>query len=261
VADVSVVEDTDSVDPATAVRPFVDYTVTPATKLTSSKPRVEKRPSLIQRDGTVLLADKRPFFPVIIEHNGEGFDFLKAIGFNTVELKATASKEQLAEAEALGMWIVCPAPASIGVSDIGFEYDRVLAWSVGRNLKGRDLQTVQQRVREIHQRRAGRYFVGRARTIGYQFPRQPVQPVVATARTLGRYQQTRLGRYPNRTFPATIRADRDHLQSVTTDADRISTDEVLGGRSNRWRCARLTVSFARSTRCVRPCVAASYTDR
>lgn len=134
-----------------AVRPVIDFAVTPATKLALSKPRVEKRPSLIQRDGTVLLADKRPFFPLIIEHNGEGFDFLKAIGFNTVELKATASKEQLAEAQSLGMWIVCPAPASVGVSDIGFEFDRVLAWSVGRNLKGRDLQTVQQRVREIHE--------------------------------------------------------------------------------------------------------------
>lgn len=134
-----------------AVRPIMDFAVTPATKLASSKPRVEKRPSLIQRDGTVLLADKRPFFPLVIEHNGEGFDFLKAIGFNTVELKATASKEQLAEAQSLDMWIVCPAPASIGVSDIGFEFDRVLAWSVGRNLKGRDLQTVQQRVREIHE--------------------------------------------------------------------------------------------------------------
>ena len=145
------VEDTDPTDPVAAVRPVIDFAVTPATKLASSKPRVEKRPSLIQRDGTVLLAEKRPFFPLIIEHNGEGFDFLKAIGFNTVELKATASKEQLAEAEALDMWIVCPPPASIGVSDIGFEYDRVLAWSVGRNLKGRDLQTVQQRVREIHE--------------------------------------------------------------------------------------------------------------
>lgn len=139
-------------DPSTvAVSPIIDFAVTPATKLSSFKPRVEKRPSLIQRDGTVLLADKRPFFPLIIQHSGEGFDFLKAIGFNTVELKATASKEQLAEAQQLDMWIVCPPPASIGVSDIGFEYDRVLAWSVGRNLKGRDLQTVQQRVREIHE--------------------------------------------------------------------------------------------------------------
>jgi hypothetical protein len=134
-----------------ASRPIVDFAVTPATKLSSSQPRPEKRPSLIQRDGTVLLADERPFFPIIIEHNGESFDFLKAIGFNTVELTATASKEQLADAEKLDMWIVCPPPASIGVSDIGFEYDRVLAWSVGRNLKGRDLQTVQQRVREIHE--------------------------------------------------------------------------------------------------------------
>ena len=143
--------DAAQVHAASAVRPFKDFKVTPATKLSALGPRVEKRASLIQRDGTVLLANKRPIFPVIIEHNGEGFDFLNAIGFNTVELRTTATPEQLAEAERLNMWIVCPPPASIGVSDIGFEFDRVLAWSVGRNLQGRDLQTVQQRVREIHE--------------------------------------------------------------------------------------------------------------
>ena len=131
--------------------PIKDYKVTPAMKLSAAKTRVEKRPSLIQRDGTVLLAEKRPFFPIIIEHNGEGFDFLNAIGFNTVELSTTASAEQLKEADRLGMWIVCPPPPSIGISDIGFEYDRVLAWSVGQDLEGRDLLTVQQRVREIHE--------------------------------------------------------------------------------------------------------------
>ncbi len=143
--------DFEGLDSPTAVtKPIADFHVTPAAKLTAPGPRAEKRSSLVQRDGTVLLADKRPFFPIVIEHNGEGIDFLKAIGFNTVELKSTATKEQLAEAERLNMWIVCPPPASIGVTDIGFEYDRVLAWSVGRNLQGRDLQTVQQRVREIH---------------------------------------------------------------------------------------------------------------
>ncbi len=111
----------------------------------------DKRPSLVDRDGTVLIVDKRPFFPIVIEHNGEDFAFLKAIGFNTVELKVTASSEQLIEAKRLDMWIVCPPPASIGVSDIGFEYDRVLAWSLGKNLGGRDLLTVAQRIREIRE--------------------------------------------------------------------------------------------------------------
>lgn len=111
----------------------------------------DKRPSLVDRDGTVLIIGKRPFFPMVIEHNGEDFAFLKAIGFNTVELQATVTPEQLAEAKRLDMWVVCPPPASIGVSDIGFEYDRVLAWSVGKDLTGRDLLTVAQRIREIRE--------------------------------------------------------------------------------------------------------------
>lgn len=109
------------------------------------------RPSLVVRDGTVLLAEKRPIFPIIIEHAGEDFAFLNAIGFNTVELAQTATPEQLREATRLNMWIVCPPPASIGINDIGFDFDRVLAWSTGKQLTARDLINVQQRVREIRE--------------------------------------------------------------------------------------------------------------
>ena len=127
--------------------PITDPSVRQATAITSR----EKRPSLVDRDGTVLIIGKRPFFPVVIEHNGEDFAFLKAIGFNTVELPTTVTSEQLAEAKRLDMWVVCPPPASIGVTDIGFEFDRVLAWSVGKNLAGRDILTVAQRIREIRE--------------------------------------------------------------------------------------------------------------
>lgn len=110
-----------------------------------------KRPSIVQRDATVLIANERPVLPLVIEHNGEDFAFLKAIGFNTVELSTTATDAQLAEAKRLEMWVVCPPPASVGVSEIGFEFDRVLAWSVGKNLTGRDVLTVAQRIREIRE--------------------------------------------------------------------------------------------------------------
>ena len=127
--------------------PITDPNVRQVAAITSR----EKRPSLVDRDGTVLIVNKRPFFPVVIEHNGEDFAFLKAIGFNTVELSTTVTEEQLAEAKRLDMWVVCPPPASIGVTDIGFEFDRVLAWSVGENLGGRDILTVAQRIREIRE--------------------------------------------------------------------------------------------------------------
>ena len=130
------------VDPTNLVQPAA---------LTRKIQSTGKQPSLVRRDGTVLLVKKKPFFPRIIEHNGEAFDFLVGMGFNTIELKSTATEEQLNEAQRLGVWIVCPPPTSIGLSSISFRYDRVLAWSVGRNSTGRNLDIINQRIREIRQ--------------------------------------------------------------------------------------------------------------
>jgi hypothetical protein len=135
-----------------------------AVELASLNRAIEKRPSQVVRDGTVLLVKKKPFFPRIIQHHGEPFDFLSAHGFNTIELRQTATEDQLEEARRLGMWIVCPPPTSIGLTSISFKYDRVLAWSLGRNLTGRNLETIQQKVREIRQsdQREGRPVVANA---------------------------------------------------------------------------------------------------
>jgi hypothetical protein len=124
----------------------------------------EKRPSLIERDGTVLLVDKKPFLPRIIQHRGESFEFLQSLGFNVIELRETATHDQLQAARQLDLWIVCPPPTSVGLTAIGFQYDRVLAWSVGEELTGRNLKAVQQRVREIRESdlREGRPMVGHA---------------------------------------------------------------------------------------------------
>lgn len=137
---------------------------TPDVALASLNRAVEKQPSIVVRDGTVLLVKKKPFFPRIIQHHGEPFDFLSAIGFNTIELRQPATDAQLEEARRLDMWIVCPPPTSIGLTSISFRYDRVLAWSVGRNLTGRNLETIQQKVREIRQsdQREGRPIVANA---------------------------------------------------------------------------------------------------
>ena len=107
--------------------------------------------SLVVRDGTVILVNDKPFFPKIIEHNGEPFEYLKAIGFNTIELKSNATAKELAEAKKLGIWLIVPPPASVGVEPIGFEYDSVLAWSVGRELDARHESRIRQRIREIRE--------------------------------------------------------------------------------------------------------------
>ncbi len=111
----------------------------------------EKHESLVVRDGTVLLVKKKPFFPKIIQHNGEPFDYLLALGFNTIELKSPATIEQLRQAHDLKIWLICPPPASIGLSPISFTYDRVLVWKIGENLTQRDIPAIQQRVREIRE--------------------------------------------------------------------------------------------------------------
>jgi len=107
--------------------------------------------SLVVREGTVILANEKPFFARIVEHNGESFEYLKAIGFNTIELKANASAAELAEAKRVGVWLIVPPPASVGVEPIGYEYDSVLAWSVGRELRGKHDSRIRQRIREIRE--------------------------------------------------------------------------------------------------------------
>lgn len=123
-----------------------------------------KERSLVVRDGTVLLVGDRPFLPRIIQHRGEPFEFLKALGFNVVELSMTATSEQLQAARHLDLWLVCPPPSSIGLTPIGFEYDRVLAWSLGDELSGRNLQNTLSRIREIQEsdQREGRPIVANA---------------------------------------------------------------------------------------------------
>lgn len=126
----------------------------------------EKQESLVQRDGTVLLVKNKPYFPRVVQHNGEPLDYLKALGFNTIELKSTATFKQLRQAQTLDMWLICPAPSSVGLSPIDFKYDRVLGWSVGNQLSSRDLPVVQQRIREIREsdQRSGRPVIGGAQS-------------------------------------------------------------------------------------------------
>lgn len=118
--------------------------------------------SIVTREGTVILINRKPFFPRIIEHNGESFEYLQAIGFNTIELKSNATAQELAEAKKLGLWLITPPPASVGVEPIGFEYDPVLAWSVGRELSSKHTSRIRQRIREIRETdsRVGRPIFG-----------------------------------------------------------------------------------------------------
>ena len=128
------------------------------------EPQSDKKRSLVVRDGTVLLVKKQPFFANIIQHNGEPFNYLQALGFNVIELKRTATYEQLESASKLDLWLVCPPPSNVGLSKIPFHFDRVMAWKLGDNLTGRDLPVLEQRIQEIREsdQRVGRPIIGHA---------------------------------------------------------------------------------------------------
>jgi hypothetical protein len=112
----------------------------------------------IELSGSVLLADGKPFFPRMIEHQGEPLSFLRARGFNAVRLTTLPSAEMLADAARLGMWIVCPPPRADDMAahlpDLGPEYDPVLAWDLGSQLTARDFEATKRWAEQV--RRADR---------------------------------------------------------------------------------------------------------
>lgn len=110
-----------------------------------------RRPALAVRSGTVLEAAGQPLFPRIIQHNGEPMALLAEAGFNTIQLPVAATEQQLAEAAAAGLWLVCPPPASLGIVPVDGRHDRVLAWSLGLDRTAADLPLGQTLAGQIRQ--------------------------------------------------------------------------------------------------------------
>ena len=107
----------------------------------------------VRMQGSLLLVDDRHMLPRAIEYQGEPLAFLKNLGFNTVWLPNPPSSEILREARQLGLWLVCPPPPvvfdqigarALSRGVIGPEYDRVLAWDLGRGLRGTHLPDISQ---------------------------------------------------------------------------------------------------------------------
>lgn len=138
------------VDASDAVRQgaaLAERVVDPQVALASAQEAAD--PNAVEFDGNIMEVGGQPFCARVIQHNGEPFDVLQRLGFNVIELRGPADEQQLQSAAQLGLWLVCPPPANVGLQPIGAAYDRVLAWSVGRNLDGRDLENVRQLIREI----------------------------------------------------------------------------------------------------------------
>jgi len=114
--------------------------------------------------GKVLLVDGSPFFPRMVEHQGEPLARLKGLGLNAVKLAEPPTPELLIEAAQAGIWLVAPPPAWAAIEDsglpadqsvIGPQYDPVLAWHLGDHLAEPQLAATRQRAKAV--RRADRH--------------------------------------------------------------------------------------------------------
>jgi hypothetical protein len=141
----------------------------------------------------VLEVDGLPFFPRSIDWMGEPFAMLAELGFNCVRLAEPASADQLAEARAAGLWIICPPPP---IPDIDLtepervpmlrNWDRVLAWDLGSGLTEAALEELAERGRRIRacDPRPGRPLLGSIDS-GLRTVSRHVDMVVARRTVLG----------------------------------------------------------------------------
>lgn len=141
----------------------------------------------------VLEVDSRPFFPRSIDWNGETFSVLAELGFNCVRLPAPAAADQMAEARAAGIWIICPPPP---IPDIDLRepekipmlrnWDRILAWDLGTGLSEEGIEELAERVRRLRASdpRKGRPLIGSADS-GVRSVSRHVDMIVARKTVLG----------------------------------------------------------------------------
>ncbi len=146
--------------------PMADPHVRPAA---AERPLAADPPAGLARG--VLEVAGLPFFPRAIEATGEPFAFLADLGFNCVKLPAPATADQLAEARAAGLWVICPPPP---IPDVDLRepesvpmlrnWDRVLAWDLGTGLSETSIEELAERGRRIRacDPRSGRPLIGSA---------------------------------------------------------------------------------------------------
>ncbi len=85
-------------------------------------------------------------FPLIIQWQGEDFEVLKRLGFNTVGMSRPPLPHELREARKAGLRLVCPPPPVSGPApSIGPEYAPVLRWQLGGYDSPDDLRSAVER--------------------------------------------------------------------------------------------------------------------
>jgi len=79
--------------------------------------------------------------PQIIQWQGEPFELLAKLGFNTIGMSRLPSEKELEETKKLGLSIVCPPPTPRQLTESGIpdELADVVAWDLGSQLTETDL--------------------------------------------------------------------------------------------------------------------------
>ena len=142
----------------------------------------------------VLEVGGLPFFPRVIDYNGESLAMLSSLGFNTVRLRQPADGAMLQEARQTGMWIVCPPPdlPNVDVRDpaslpaFSPSWNRVLMWDLGEGLTAGDAEALAERARRVKtcDLRPGRPSIASADS-GLRLLSRHVDMLVARRRVLG----------------------------------------------------------------------------
>ena len=94
-----------------------------------------------------LRTERRKYvrIPRIIQWQGEPFEFLQQLGFNTIGLDRMPSESELRQADRLGLAIFCPPPGPLELDKnaITDAHNSILAWNLGEQLSADDLSHVE----------------------------------------------------------------------------------------------------------------------
>ncbi len=130
--------------------------------------------SLVElRDSQLTLAGK-PFFPLIVQYQGEPFAYLKSKGFNTIWLPQPPTADQILEAKKNNLWLLCPplrsesSNATEATTGRSLETDRVLAWYDGSD-------SSKQKTKDIAGRPVDRFHKWKP-TVGHADQKGPLAP-------------------------------------------------------------------------------------
>jgi hypothetical protein len=125
-----------------------------ATPALGTSPSPTSLVSSIRLQGGILFVEGRPFFPRVVEWQGESLQFLAERGFNTIRLDALPTFRQSADARHHGLWFLCPPPRPelLVAGSLGNGNDRILGWFLEEDaarLNATSLSRWADRVRQL----------------------------------------------------------------------------------------------------------------